>query len=69
MRDWLDSPQATRVWRTLVQVFGGVFIAAVVDFGMDGAIAWRDYVFGQSGVIVIGAGALAVWMNRTVPPQ
>ena len=58
MTDW------TRVKRTFIQVFGPVVIAGLYDFGMDGAIDLRSYVFGEAGFIVAGATALAVWMNR-----
>ena len=52
-----------RVARTLVQVFGGVVIAFLLDYGADGTVLVRDYVFGPGGIIVIGTTALAVAMN------
>lgn len=55
-----------RVGRTLVQVFGGVVVAFLFDLGMDGQVVIRDYVFGQSGVIVVATTALALWMNVPV---
>ena len=64
LRYWLASDSAARVGRTLVQVFGPVLILFLTDWGMDGQVAWRDYVFGQAGIIVTGTTALALWMNR-----
>ena len=55
-----------RVTRTVIQVFGGVFIAFMFDFGADGEVVIRDYIFGQSGLIVVGTAALAMWMNLPV---
>ena len=50
--------------RTLTQVCFGVLAAAAVDYGMDGAIAWRDFVFGDGGIIILATYALATGMNR-----
>lgn len=55
-----------RVGRTLVQVFGGVVIAFLFDLGLDGEVVIRDYIFGQSGVIVVATTALALAMNVPV---
>lgn len=68
MKDWLASDSAERVARTLVQVFGGVLIAALFDWGADGQIVIRDYVFGQGGAIIAATTFLAALMNRRVPP-
>lgn len=61
VKDWFICK---RVGRTLTQVFGGVAVALLLDWGKDGAVVLRDYVFGDQGVIVIGTMALALWMNR-----
>ena len=68
MKAWLASDSAKRVGRTLVQVFGGVAIAALLDWGEDGQIVIRNYVFGPGGVIIAATGFLAALMNRSVPP-
>ena len=52
-----------RIARTVVQVFGGVVIAFLLDYGADAEVVVRDYVFGPGGVIVIGTTALALAMN------
>jgi len=64
--DWLKRIDWQRVGRTLVQVFGGVVIAFLFDLGLDGEVVIRDYIFGQSGVIVVATTALALWMNVPV---
>ena len=66
IRVWLLSDSAKRVGRTLLQVFGGVVIAFLLDFGHDGIVSVREYIFGDSGVIVVGTTALALWMNRRI---
>lgn len=66
IRNWFASDSAKRVGRTFLQVFGPVLILFLLDFGADGVVAWRHYVFGDSGVIVVGTTALALWMNRKV---
>jgi hypothetical protein len=64
MIGWLKSVDWIRVGRTALQVFGPVLILFLYDFGKDGVVNVRDYVFGDNGFIVIGTTALAVWMNR-----
>jgi hypothetical protein len=68
--DWLLGFDWRRVKRTLAQVFGGVVIAFLLDWGTDGAVNVHSYVFGNSGLIIAGTTALAMWMNRptTAPP-
>jgi hypothetical protein len=57
-----------RIKRTFVQVFGGtlaaIAIAFLLDYGADGQVVVRDYIFGQGGLIVLCTTALAAWMNR-----
>ena len=64
MKAWLASDSADRVWRTAMQVFGPVLVLFLLDYGMDGSVVIRDYIFGDSGFIVVGTTAFALWMNR-----
>lgn len=66
IRIWLASDSAERVGRTFLQVFGGLIIAALLDWGKDGVINLHSYIFGDTGVIVVGAMAIAGWMNRKI---
>ena len=52
-----------RVGRTLVQVFGGVVVAFLLDWGADGVVIVRDYVFGNGGIIIAATSFIAVLMN------
>lgn len=65
--DWLKRLDWRRIGRTLVQVFGGVLIAFLLDYGADGQVVIRDYVFGQGGVIIAATTALAALMNLQRP--
>lgn len=67
--NWLKAIDWKRVVRTLVQVFGGVAIAFLLDWGADGVVVVRDYIFGQGGVIIAGTSFLAVLMNLPSNPQ
>lgn len=66
MKAWFNSDSAKRVGRTLIQVFGPVLVLFLLDYGNDGVVVARDYIFGDSGFIVVGTTALALWMNRKV---
>lgn len=67
--EYLKRVDWYRIARTLVQVFGGVVIAFLLDYGMDGVVVIRDYVFGQGGLIVVGTTALALAMNLPSRPE
>ena len=60
---WLKKIDWYRVKRTAIQVFGPTLIVFLLDWGVDGAVVLRDYVFGNEGIIVIGTLALATAMN------
>lgn len=67
MLDFIKKIDWYRVGKTFVQVFGPVFILFLYDFGADGVVVVRDYIFGESGIIVVGTTALAILMN--LPPK
>ena len=60
---WIARIDWYRVKRTFIQVFGPTLIAFVIDFGFDGVVDVRSYIFGNEGAIIIGALALATLMN------
>jgi hypothetical protein len=64
---WLKGIEWSRVCRTFVQVFGPVLVLFLYDFGADGQVVVRDYIFGNEGIIVVGTSALAILMN--LPPR
>ena len=68
MKNWFLAIDWYRVKRTFVQVFGGTLaalgIAFLLDWGADGVVVVRDYIFGPGGAIVLCTTALAAWMNR-----
>ena len=66
---WLVSDAGRRVGRTLVQVLGAVLVAFLLDWGIDGIVVVRDYVFGQGGIIVAATLAIAGLMNLRTPPE
>ena len=61
--EWLKSIDWRRIVRTLVQVFGGVVVAFLLDWGADGVVIVRDYVFGNGGIIIAATSFIAVLMN------
>jgi len=63
IRKWLASDSAKRVMRTAIEVFGPVAVLFLLDFGHDGVVVVRDYIFGDSGFIVAGTIAFALAMN------
>lgn len=63
IKAWFASDSASRVGRTLAQVLGAVAVAALLDYGSDGVIVIRDYIFGPSGVIVLVTTTIATLMN------
>ena len=67
--DWLKRIDWMRVLRTFVQVFGAVIIAFLLDWGADGTVVVRDYIFGQGGVIIAATTALALVMNLPARPE
>lgn len=63
IKDWISRIDWYRVKRTFLQVFGPTLIVFMLDFGLDGVVDARSYIFGNEGIIVIGALALATAMN------
>jgi hypothetical protein len=63
MKAYLARIDWRRVGRTVVQVFGPIAILFLRDWGADGVVNIRTYIFGDSGFILAGTTALAVWMN------
>lgn len=61
--EYLKRVDWRRIGRTLVQVFGGVVIAFLLDWGADGVVVPIDYVFGPGGIVVVATTALALAMN------
>lgn len=67
---WLKAIEWGRIGRTFVQVFGPTVILFLLDFGADGVVVVRDYIFGDKGFIVVGTSFLALLMNLPKPqPQ
>lgn len=64
LKTWLRSEQVRRALRTAAQVLVPVAILALRDYGQDGVIVWRDYIFGDGGFIVAAATGIALYMNR-----
>ena len=64
---WLKAIDWRRVARTLIQVFGGVAVAFLLDWGADGVVVVRDYIFGNGGIIIAATSFIAVAMN--LPPR
>jgi hypothetical protein len=63
IKAWFKSDSAKRVGRTLIEVFGPVVVLLLLDYGHDGVVVIRDYIFGDTGFIVVGTMALAVALN------
>ena len=63
LKAWVARIDWYRVRRTAIQVFGPTLVVFLLDFGLDGVVNVRSYVFGNEGIIVIGTLAFATLMN------
>ena len=69
IKAWIARIDWYRVKRTTIQVFGPTLIVFLTDWGLDGVVNVRSYVFGNEGVIIVGTLALATLMNLPKKPS